>query len=86
MHSPFELFNPVRLWKSGDPNPQLVVEIVLAGTSLLAADRVSFTPTLATDSEIDDAVNLLRDDLERLRVEAKRALVAQREWVRARRQ
>ena len=83
MSGNFGVFNPLRTWKSGDLPVDPFVNIILNEYGKQDDGLISVTANLATDSEIDYAVDRLRDHLEKARGEAKRVLKAQREKILA---
>lgn len=82
MSGQFGVFNPLSKWKKGDMPYDLAINIVLNGWGSVGEDLVSISALLATDTEIDFAVDQLSKDLEFVRKEAKRVLKAQKEKIR----
>ena len=72
----FEVFNPLAQWKKGDYplSPQVAIRVATYRTE--SGGAVTIGPYLATESEIDAAVNYLIKELEGVRKDAKRQLKA----------
>ncbi len=81
MSGQFGVINPFQKWKKGDLPFDPIVTIALNqwGTK---DGIVTISASLASDSEIDFAIDQLKNDLESARKEAKRVLKNQREKVR----
>jgi hypothetical protein len=72
----FKVFNPLADLKQGDYplSPQVRLRTTLeSGTSATTAD---VSPLLATDIEVDESINRVIQQLEQLRIAAKRALAS----------
>jgi len=83
MSGKFGIFNPFQKWKKGDLPGDPTVSIVLNEYATYEGGVISISATLATDSEIDYAIDGLQKSLESARKEAKRVLKAQKEKIRA---
>lgn len=77
----FGVFNPLRIWKKDDLPVDPVVHIVVAQPQIHGDGEIVLTASLASDQEIDFAVNEMQKDLEEVRREAKRTLDKQREKI-----
>lgn len=78
MSGRFGIFNPFQKWKKGDLPYDPTVTIILKewGTN---NGMITVSMSLASDTEIDFAIDLLKKDLETTRNDAKRQLKSQRE-------
>ncbi len=81
MSGQFGIINPFRNWKIGDLPCDPTITVVLKEWSMIDA-FVTVSASLASDSEIDSAIDRLMKDLESTRSEAKRVLKAQQEKIR----
>ena len=77
MSGRFGVINPFQKWKKGDLpcDPTVTISLNQWG---MKDDIVTISATLASDSEIDFAIDQLRNDIESVRKEAKRVLKSQR--------
>lgn len=82
MPGQFGVFNPLHKWKTGDLPADAVVFVALNEWST-NEDIVTLSASLASDTEIDFAIDRLKEDLEKVRREAKRTLNTQREKIRS---
>lgn len=71
-------------WKKGDLPGNQMVNIVLNSYSSSNDGTILITPQLATDEEVDNAVNQLINDLEKARVAAKKSIKTINEKIRTR--
>jgi len=78
MYRKFAVYNPLESWKKGDLPVDPIVEIVVENYQVRGPGRISITATLASDSEIDFAIDSLIGDLNEIRKRAKATLTAQR--------
>jgi hypothetical protein len=79
----FAVDNPFKEWKKGDFPGDPTVNIVLNECWANSEGRITITVTLATDSEIDYAIDELQKNLESVRKESKHVLKTQNEKMRA---
>lgn len=82
MSGQFGVLNRFSKWKKGDFPCDPTVTIALNQWGKIN-DVVTISATLASDSEIDFAIDQLKKDLESARKEAKRVLKAQRKKIRS---
>ena len=82
MHRKFDVYNPQRQWKKGDIPKDPTLFLILMGHGTLKGGLVAVTHSLASDEEIDFAVDDLIKDLEVARNKAKRVLNAWRIKIR----
>ena len=82
MSEVFSVLNPYQKWKKGDLPCDPTITIVLKQWGF-DDDVVKISATLAADSEIDFAIDRLKNNLELVRKEAKRVLKRQREKIRS---
>lgn len=77
MSRKFGVFNPFKKWKKGDLpyDPTVTIALSQWGTS---DGVVTISESLASDTEIDFAIDQLKLDLESVRKEAKQVLQSQR--------
>jgi len=77
MSGKFGVLNPSSKWKKGDLpcDPVMYISLNSNGTK---DGNIIVTGSLASEGEIDYAVDKLKDDLEAARKEAKRKLKTQR--------
>jgi hypothetical protein len=82
MSGKFGVLNPSSKWKKGDLpcDPVMYISLNSSGTK---DGNVIITGSLASEGEIDYAINKLKGDLELARKEAKRKLKAQRTKIRS---
>ena len=82
MSGRFGVFNPFQKWKKSDLpfDPTVTVALNQWGTN---HGVVTISASLASDTEIDFAIDQLKKDLESARKEAKRVLKSQREKIRS---
>ncbi|PVZ72009.1 hypothetical protein [Pelagibaculum spongiae] len=66
-----EVFNFNKDWKQGDYPTQPMVEVAVM---LSGGDRVSLSPQLANDTEVDVHIDRIIQELEQLRIQAKQIL------------
>lgn len=84
MPGKFGVFNPFEKWKKGDAPCDPTVALKLKGPVFIDGDgSIMISALLATDSEIDFAVEQLQKNLEAARKEAKRILKVQQEKIRS---
>jgi hypothetical protein len=76
------ILNPLQGWKAGDLPADPVVIVVLNEWGTTSDNRMTISASLATDTEIDFAIDRLTKDLELVRREAKRVLKSQTEKIR----
>ena len=81
MSGKFGVLNPYRLWKKGDMPCDPTVTIVLNEYGTKADGSVVISSSLASDSEIDFAINRLQEDIELVRKGAKKTLKSQRDRI-----
>lgn len=81
MSGKFRVFNPFQKWKKGDLpcDPTVTIALNQWGTN---DGIVTISASLATNTEIDFAIDQLKKDLESARNEAKRVLKVQRDKIR----
>ena len=82
MHRKFDVYNPLSQWKKGDMPGDPTLFLILMGHGALKGGLVAVTHSLASDEEIDFAVDDLIKDLEGALNKAKRVLNAQRIKIR----
>ncbi|MDT7848121.1 hypothetical protein Q9292_00760 [Methylophilus sp. VKM B-3414] len=82
MSGKFGVLNPFHKWKKGDLPGDPTVSIVL-NEYVTYEEGIIISATLATDSEIDYAIDGLQKSLESARKEAKRMLKAQKDKIHA---
>ena len=82
MSGKFGVFNPFQKWKKGDLpcDPTVTIALNQWGTN---DGVVTISASLASDTEIDFAIDQLKKDLESASKEAKRVLKSQREKIRS---
>ena len=82
MSGKFGVFNPFQKWKKGDLpcDPTVTIALNQWGTN---DGVVTISESLASDTEIDFAIDQLKKNLESARKEAKRVLKSQREKIRS---
>ena len=79
----FGIINPFKKWKKGDlPRDPTVSLILKEGYFSNTDGDICVSATLASDYEIDYAVDQLQKNLESVRKEAKRVLKTQRDKIR----
>ncbi len=83
MSAAFLILNPFQKWKKGDLPCDPTVSIALKQWGTSKDGNIIISASLATDSEIDYAVDQLKKDLELARKNAKRILKSQREKIRS---
>lgn len=81
MSGTFGILNPLQGWKAGDLPADPVVVVVLSEWHTMPEGQIAISATLATDTEIDFAIDRLAKDLESVRQEAKRVLARQTEKI-----
>lgn len=82
MSGQFCVINPFKIWKKGDLpcDPHVILALSQWGTK----DNIIIIPgTHASDSEVDFAIDRLKNDLETVRKEAKRILKSQRDKMKS---
>lgn len=84
MESKFGVVGILDKCKVGDLPGNQMVNIVLNSYSSSNDGTISITPQLATDVEVDNAVNQLINDLEKARVAAKKSIKTINEKIRTR--
>lgn len=82
MSGRFGVFNPLQKWKAGEFPADAIVFVSLNEWTT-SGEVITISSSLATESEIDFAVDRLKEDLETARRNAKRILNAQREKIRS---
>lgn len=82
MSGKFGVFNPLGKWKKGDFPCDPTVTIILSEYFTTDEKVICLSATLATDSEIDFAVDVLQKSLESVRKQAKLVLKKQREKIK----
>jgi hypothetical protein len=83
MSGKFEVIGILDGWKKGDMPSNQMVNIVLNGCPTIQDGFVAVTAQLATDNEVDYAVDNLIKDLEAARKKAKEKIKKTNEKIRA---
>jgi hypothetical protein len=76
------VLNPFKNWKKGDLPCDPTITLVLNEYGTQKDGLITISSSLATDSEIDFAADLLLKDIESARKHAKKILRAQKEKIR----
>ncbi len=77
MNGRFGIYNPLQGWKSGDLHADATVFVVLNRSSTVGENLVCVSPSLASDKEVDEVIDQMIKDIEKVRREAKRVLKMQ---------
>lgn len=75
----FEVYNPLRNWKQGDYplSPQVSIQLTTHNTE--SDGSITFCQYMATEDEIDNVIDFLVKELQKVRKNAKKELKAMHE-------
>ena len=72
--SKFEMYSPLRAWKKGDYPVSAFVHLSLGDHAQSDDGRILLSAQLMTNSEIDESIEQLMNELEKFRKAAKQEL------------